>query len=177
MTGAGVSTESGIPDYRSEGVGLYARSPDRPIQYQKFVADTEARRRYWARNFVGWPRFSSTYPNATHTALRDLFRHKGKTGYIVTQNVDRLHHKAGSERVIELHGTAFEVICLSCGQTGCRHQLQLEIQAENPHLVPMDVEVRPDGDVHLESASDQTHLSHLWSSPFLPVVHKLSHFI
>ncbi|KAJ9582130.1 hypothetical protein L9F63_003525 [Diploptera punctata] len=107
LTGAGVSTESGIPDYRSEGVGLYARSTNRPVQYQDFVKNKAIRRRYWARNYVGWPRFSSFHPNTVHSTLRDLELKYKLVSCIVTQNVDNLHTKAGSKSVIELHGSAF----------------------------------------------------------------------
>lgn len=103
MTGAGISTESGIPDYRSEGVGLYARTDRRPIQHSEFVRSQAARRRYWARNFVGWPQFSSHKPNASHVALCN-WEKAGKLHWLVTQNVDALHAKAGQHRLTELHG-------------------------------------------------------------------------
>lgn len=103
MTGAGISTESGIPDYRSEGVGLYARTERRPIQHAEFVRSQDARRRYWARNFVGWPQFSSHKPNTAHMALYN-WEKAGKLHWLVTQNVDALHAKAGQRRLTELHG-------------------------------------------------------------------------
>lgn len=103
MTGAGISTESGIPDYRSEGVGLYARTDRRPVQHADFVRSASARQRYWARNFVGWPQFSSHQPNGAHLALRE-WETRGKLHWLVTQNVDALHAKAGSQRLTELHG-------------------------------------------------------------------------
>lgn len=98
LTGAGISTESGIPDYRSEGVGLYARSDKRPVQFQDFLQSASVRRRYWARNFFGWPRFSSFHPNENHYALKQL-EDDGKLLYIITQNVDGLHYKAGNKKV------------------------------------------------------------------------------
>lgn len=98
VTGAGISTESGIPDYRSEGVGLYARSDKRPVQFQDFLESQRVRTRYWARNFFGWPRFSSFLPNANHYALKDLEASE-KLLYIITQNVDGLHYKAGNRKV------------------------------------------------------------------------------
>lgn len=104
MTGAGISTESGIPDYRSEKVGLYARTDRRPIQHGDFVRSAPIRQRYWARNFVGWPRFSSHQPNPAHWALSNWER-LGKLHWLVTQNVDALHTKAGSQRLTELHGS------------------------------------------------------------------------
>ena len=105
LTGAGVSTESGIRDYRSEGVGLYAVSDQRPIQYSDFLKSPLRRHRYWARNFVGWPIFSAKQPNSAHISLAELEKH-GYIHWLVTQNVDSLHFKAGSERVTELHGTS-----------------------------------------------------------------------
>lgn len=103
MTGAGISTESGIPDYRSEKVGLYARTDRKPIQHGDFLRSAPIRQRYWARNFVGWPRFSSLQPNPAHWALSNWER-LGKLYWLVTQNVDALHTKAGSQRLTELHG-------------------------------------------------------------------------
>ena len=103
LTGAGMSTESGIRDYRSDGVGLYAVSKDRPVQHQDFVKSDMKRQRYWARNFAGWPMFSSHQPNQGHYVLADLER-TGKLHWLVTQNVDLLHSKAGSKRLTELHG-------------------------------------------------------------------------
>ncbi|XP_039226158.1 NAD-dependent protein deacylase Sirt4 isoform X2 [Drosophila yakuba] len=104
LTGAGISTESGIPDYRSEGVGLYARSNHKPVQHMEFVKSSAVRKRYWARNFVGWPKFSATQPNATHHALA-RFEREERVQAVVTQNVDRLHTKAGSRNVVEVHGS------------------------------------------------------------------------
>ena len=105
LTGAGISTESGIRDYRSEDVGLYAISETRPIQYIDFLESAANRRRYWARNCVGWEEFSTRLPNAGHYALAELEK-LGKLHWLVTQNVDALHSKAGSQRVSELHGCA-----------------------------------------------------------------------
>lgn len=101
--GAGVSTESGIPDYRSEGVGLYARTDRRPMQHAEFVRSARSRQRYWARNFVGWPLFSSRRPNSAHRALQ-RWEERGKVHWLVTQNVDALHSKAGQKGLTELHG-------------------------------------------------------------------------
>ncbi|XP_041971661.1 NAD-dependent protein deacylase Sirt4 [Aricia agestis] len=148
LTGAGISTESGIPDYRSEGVGLYARSNHKPVQYQEFVKSSKVRQRYWARNFVGWPRFSSIQPNNNHFAIRELEK-KGKVTAIVTQNVDRLHQKAGSENVIELHGSGYLVKCLSCSYEICRHKLQEILDTRNPDIKNNFSMIRPDGDVEL----------------------------
>lgn len=119
MTGAGISTESGIPDYRSEGVGLYARTDRRPIQHAEFIRSTTARQRYWARNFVGWPQFSSHQPNKAHLVLRD-WEKLGKLHWLVTQNVDALHTKAGSQRMTELHGCTHRYSCTHRGVvSGC----------------------------------------------------------
>ncbi|CAG9559037.1 unnamed protein product [Danaus chrysippus] len=148
LTGAGISTESGIPDYRSEEVGLYARSNHKPIQYQEFVKYPRVRQRYWARNFVGWPRFSAVKPNATHHVIRDLEK-IGKVSSVVTQNVDRLHHKAGSENVIELHGTGYIVKCLNCPYEIDRFKLQDILMKNNPGMKSSFDMIRPDGDVEL----------------------------
>lgn len=153
LTGAGISTESGIPDYRSDGVGLYARSNSRPLQYQKFIQSYEARKRYWARNFVGWSRFSSFLPNITHEILRDLELEYRKVSCIITQNVDNLHFKAGSKCVIELHGSAFRVICLACGMKYNRHYIQDLIKSKNPSMSDASQFIRPDGDVELDDVS------------------------
>ncbi|XP_012340533.1 NAD-dependent protein deacylase Sirt4-like, partial [Apis florea] len=125
LTGAGISTESGIPDYRSEGVGLYARSNHKPVLYKDFCNSDAIRRRYWARNYIGWPR------------------------YIITQNVDNLHTKAGSKKVIELHGTAFRVMCLNCNERICRYYLQDIFDRINPNMTITSQMIRPDGDVEL----------------------------
>ncbi|XP_045116908.1 NAD-dependent protein deacylase Sirt4-like isoform X3 [Portunus trituberculatus] len=148
LTGAGISTESGIPDYRSEGVGLYATSSRRPIQYKQFMDSSKARQRYWARNYVGWQRFSSVTPNAAHTCLT-AWERSGKLACTVTQNVDRLHHKAGTANVVELHGSAFNVVCMNCRRQVVRHYYQTCLTRLNPHLTLRPVEMRPDGDVDL----------------------------
>lgn len=149
LTGAGVSTESGIPDYRSEGVGLYARTSRRPIQYQDFVNKEATRKRYWARNYVGWPRFSSFLPNAVHITIKDLEIKHEKVCCVVTQNVDRLHTKAGSNHVIELHGSAFKVMCLGCDNTVDRHYFQAVLEEMNPYMKGESMMIRPDGDVDI----------------------------
>ncbi|XP_076681264.1 NAD-dependent protein deacylase Sirt4 [Andrena cerasifolii] len=148
LTGAGISTESGIPDYRSQGVGLYARSTRRPVLYKDFCQSETIRRRYWARNYIGWPRFSSLKPNVTHKILRDL-ELASKVRCIITQNVDNLHIKAGSRRVIELHGSAFKVMCLNCDRRICRYYLQDALDTLNPNMTATSRMIRPDGDVDL----------------------------
>ncbi|XP_024879897.1 NAD-dependent protein deacylase Sirt4-like [Temnothorax curvispinosus] len=151
LTGAGISTESGIPDYRSAEVGLYARSTHKPMLYKEFCNSETARRRYWARNYIGWPRFSSLKPNITHEILKHS-EHVGKVGCIVTQNVDNLHSKAGSKEVIELHGTAFRVMCLTCDHKICRYELQRTFQKLNPSMIATAQMIRPDGDVDVSQA-------------------------
>ncbi|XP_034828275.1 NAD-dependent protein deacylase Sirt4 isoform X1 [Maniola hyperantus] len=163
LTGAGISTESGIPDYRSEEVGLYARSNHKPIQYQEFVKYPKVRQRYWARNFVGWPRFSSVQPNATHYAIRELEK-VGKVTTVVTQNVDRLHHKAGSQNVIELHGTGYIVKCMNCPYEIDRFELQEILLKSNPSMHGSFNMIRPDGDVEL--SKDQVER---FRAPLCPV--------
>ena len=149
LTGAGISTESGIPDYKSEGVGLYARSSCRPMKHNEFVRSPAARQRYWARNFVAWPQFATFEPNVSHHKLVEWERKK-KIHWLVTQNVDSLHDKAGSERVTELHGSSHRVACLSCANIIDRWQLQAQFEQCNPNWsLPESVELAPDGDVLL----------------------------
>ncbi|XP_055387367.1 NAD-dependent protein deacylase Sirt4 [Condylostylus longicornis] len=149
LTGAGISTESGIPDYRSEGVGLYARSNHKPIQHPDFVKYESVRLRYWTRNYVGWPTFSAKEPNSTHHAL-SRFEREGRILGIVTQNVDRLHGKAGSKNVIEIHGCGYDVICLSCDYRIDRHEFQNILNTLNPEFhFKAPTMMRPDGDVDI----------------------------
>lgn len=148
LTGAGVSTESGIPDYRSAGVGIYARSSRRPVLYKDFCSNEFIRKRYWARNYVGWPRFSTFQPNDTHKILKNL-EEIGKVSCVVTQNVDNLHTKAGNRNVIELHGTAFRVMCLNCDHKIERGNFQNILEELNPLLNSHIEMIRPDGDVDL----------------------------
>jgi NAD-dependent SIR2 family protein deacetylase len=142
LTGAGCSTESGIPDYRGPTTRERTRSP---IQYRAFVDDPVARRRYWARSMAGWTRFSSARPNRAHAALAAM---DGRLTGLVTQNVDRLHHAAGSRDVIELHGALHEVGCLACGGVEERHALQRRLILLNPGFDD-DAELAPDGDAEL----------------------------
>lgn len=153
LTGAGISTESGIPDYRSEGVGLYARSTNRPVQFRDFLKSEAVRKRYWTRNFVGWPRFSSFQPNSTHLSITKLSNEMGIVKRVITQNVDSLHSKAGTKNVIELHGTAFRVVCLDCNFSIERHAFQTLLAHLNPGMKIIDQMIRPDGDVELDQVS------------------------
>ena len=148
LTGAGISTESGIPDYRSEGVGLYARTSRRPMQYQEFVKSASGRQRYWARNYVGWPQFASFEPNTCHKIL-SYWESLGKIHWLVTQNVDALHSKAGSTKVTELHGCSHRVMCLSCDLLMPRWDLQKMFKESNPSWHGESNAIAPDGDVML----------------------------
>jgi NAD-dependent SIR2 family protein deacetylase len=150
LTGAGCSTESGIPDYRGAGTPARARSP---IRGRDLARDPMARRRYWARSMLGWERFAAAAPNAAHRALKDLETAGAITG-LVTQNVDRLHHAAGSRRVIELHGALAEVRCIDCDAREPRADVQRRLRAHNPGFEDRvrrvrDVRAAPDGDAEL----------------------------
>ncbi|XP_015779547.1 PREDICTED: NAD-dependent protein lipoamidase sirtuin-4, mitochondrial-like [Acropora digitifera] len=154
LTGAGISTESGIRDYRSEGVGLYAITEQRPIEYTDFLKSSCNRRRYWARNYVGWEEFSGIQPNGSHFALADLEK-VGKVNWLVTQNVDALHTKAGSQRVSELHGCAHRVVCLGCNQITSRHDLQHRMKGLNVVWNATADGHAPDGDSFLSDEDVQ----------------------
>ena len=157
LTGAGVSTESGIKDYRSEGVGLYATTTHRPTNYTDFLRSGAIRQRYWARNTTAWPFFSSFRPNISHKSLATL-EHRGKVHWLVTQNVDSLHFKAGSRRLTELHGTVFSVICLQCHHMFPREEVQDKILKENPSWSAKPEGFAPDADVFIpQSEIDKFH--------------------
>jgi NAD+-dependent protein deacetylase sirtuin 4 len=151
LTGAGCSTESGIPDYRGNG-----QPPSRkPIQHDAFVRAPEVRQRYWARATLGWERFSAARPNAAHTALAEM-EAAGCLGGIITQNVDRLHHAAGSRRVIELHGALADVLCLDCGAHEDRAELHRRLLAANAAWPPFGARAAvaaPDGDTELPASA------------------------
>ncbi|MCK9250722.1 MAG: NAD-dependent protein deacetylase [Solirubrobacteraceae bacterium] len=144
LTGAGISTESGIPDYR----GPDGLRRVRPMQHDEFVGSSDARRRYWARSFVGWQRMASVRPNAGHLALTRLQR-AGRVGSVITQNVDGLHQRAGTRDVIELHGALADVLCLTCDARSRRDALDERMRRDNPSFVVTDGGIRPDGDVSL----------------------------
>jgi NAD-dependent deacetylase sirtuin 4 len=146
LTGAGVSTESGIPDYRGPETARRARSP---MRFSDFVGSPEARARYWARSVAGWPRIAEAAPNAGHRAIAAL-EAAGLAVGVITQNVDRLHHRAGSRRVIELHGSLHEVRCLACGAVEARTKLQERLLRVNPgaRVGP----AAPDGDADVADA-------------------------
>jgi NAD+-dependent protein deacetylase sirtuin 4 len=148
LTGAGCSTESGIPDYRGAGRPPRTRAP---IQHDAFLRHPEVRHRYWARATLGWARFSAAAPNPAHRALAALERAGAVTG-VITQNVDRLHQQAGSRRVIELHGALADVVCLSCGDREPRAALQLRLVRANPGWVDRAADMVADGDADLPDA-------------------------
>lgn len=148
LTGAGVSTASGIPDYR--GVTGRTRTAP-PMQWDEFTGSRTARRRYWARGQVGFRRYADITPNLAHHAIADLERQGLVTG-VVTQNVDGLHIAAGSKRVVELHGSLREVVCMDCGTREARRVLQRRLDAANPWLAELDAPARADGDAALDDA-------------------------
>ncbi|MGK4004664.1 NAD-dependent protein deacetylase [Sorangium sp. So ce1036] len=145
LTGAGCSTESGIPDYRGPETRRRARNP---IQGREFSRSAEIRQRYWARAVLGWERFSRAEPNPAHRALARL-EQGGLLDGLITQNVDGLHHAAGSRRVIELHGTLSEVGCLACGAVEPRAAVQARLLARNPGWLRLAADLAPDGDADL----------------------------
>ena len=149
LTGAGVSTDSGIPDYRGEGAPVRT-----PMTFQQYLGDTEYRKRYWAGSHLGWKRFAGSAPNAGHLALAQLEAH-GVTNGVITQNVDGLHLRAGSERVVDLHGSMDRVTCLQCGQMYARADIASRLTAANPWLDrDGEVPLNPDGDVQIENYDD-----------------------
>ncbi|KPW79488.1 putative protein-dependent protein deacetylase [Pseudomonas cannabina] len=148
VTGAGISTASGIPDYRDkDGV----RRGKQPMMYQEFLGNPAARQRYWARAMLGWPRIRAAQPNAAHRALAELQGKRAITG-LITQNVDALHSQAGSHDVIELHGSLHRVLCLGCQQRSDRALIQERMIAQNPYLVGVHALQAPDGDTLLAPA-------------------------
>jgi len=153
LGGAGLSTESGVPDYRGRtGIARNAQ----PMTYQEFTGSVEAQQRYWARSFAGWTAMNRVRPNAGHRALAELQR-RGLVDAVITQNVDRLHHAAGSDPVVELHGSLHRVVCLACHAVSDRGTLQTRLAEANPGFdvsLFADTDgdtasVRPDGDVAL----------------------------
>lgn len=148
LTGAGCSTESGIPDYRGPEASKKTRNP---IQGPAFIANAELRRRYWARAVIGWQRFRQAAPNLAHRALAAC-EERGLLSGVITQNVDGLHQAAGSRRVVELHGSLSEVSCLDCGAIEAREALQARLLSLNPGVLSLAAEAAPDGDADLLSA-------------------------
>lgn len=147
LTGAGVSTNSGIPAYRDVH-GRWQRPP--PMQYDQFVGSEAARQRYWARSMLGWGSVAKARPNQAHRTLAAMER-LGYVHALVTQNVDGLHQRAGSERVTDLHGCLDRVVCLDCGGWDAREAVQQRLRDTNPEWVSRRAEIAPDGDVLLEA--------------------------
>ncbi|MFE3448926.1 NAD-dependent protein deacetylase [Nonomuraea sp. NPDC059194] len=145
LSGAGLSTESGIPDYRGE-TGRMRRAE--PMTYQTFVGSAAARRRYWARSHVGWRHIAHATSNAGHHAVAAL-QARGLVTDVITQNVDGLHQAAGAERVVELHGSLHRVRCLSCGERTPRERLHQRLSAANPGWAAAAGTINPDGDAVL----------------------------
>jgi len=156
LAGAGCSTESGIPDYRGPEGRLRSR---KPMQLKEFVGSPEGRARYWSRSAVGWPVFSKAQPNATHHALAAL-EHGGFVSGLITQNVDGLHHRAGSREVVELHGSLAEVRCLGCGVTVPRAAFQELLLTRNAEWIARfgreAVTSAPDGDAEVPAEALST---------------------
>jgi NAD-dependent SIR2 family protein deacetylase len=157
LTGAGMSTDSGIPDYRGPD-----SPPSNPMTIKQFTSDPAFRQRYWARNHIGWRHMDETLPNAGHRALAAL-EHTGVVTGLITQNVDLLHTKAGSRAVVNLHGTYAQVVCLSCGFTMTRAKLAVELEAMNPGFVERHepiggIAVAPDADAMVEETSTFRYL-------------------
>lgn len=147
LTGAGVSTDSGIPDYRDQA-GNWKRRP--PVQQRDFVMSHAVRQRYWARSLLGWRHFSTARPNAAHQALARL-EAAGRVQHLITQNVDGLHQQAGSRAVTDLHGRLDQVECLGCGARIPRSGFQAELEARNPEWSALSASHAPDGDADLEA--------------------------
>ena len=149
LTGAGVSTESGIPDYRGEG-----KTERHPMTFDVFMGTEQARARYWARSYVGWSVIANAKPNGSHFALARA-ESLGRISHIITQNVDSLHQQAGSKKVTELHGRLDQVICLSCRVLLARSKMDLLIEQLNPDIrKDLSVEFTPDGDAEVEATAN-----------------------
>jgi NAD-dependent SIR2 family protein deacetylase len=149
LTGAGVSTESGIPDYRGEG-----KTERHPMTFDVFMGTEAARARYWARSYVGWSVIANAKPNGSHFALAQA-ESLGRISHIVTQNVDSLHQQAGSRKVTELHGRLDKVVCMSCRMLIDRLRMDFLIEEVNPSIKKdMSVEFTPDGDAEIEATAD-----------------------
>ncbi|WP_053732530.1 NAD-dependent protein deacetylase [Nocardia sp. NRRL S-836] len=143
LSGAGLSTESGIPDYRGEGGSLRRHTP---MTYEEFTTSAAGRQRYWARSHVGWRTIARAHPNAGHHAVTRL---GSRLCGVITQNVDGLHQAAGTHDVVELHGGLDRVICLNCGLVSPRVELDRRLRAANPDFAATTDEINPDGDVFL----------------------------
>jgi len=148
LSGAGLSTESGIPDYRGPS-GAARRTT--PMTYQAFTRDPVARRRYWARSHLGWRTIGDARPNAGHRAVARL-QQLGTLDGIITQNVDGLHQEGGARDVVELHGSLARISCLDCGALTPRTEMESRLTAANPGFAAVAAAINPDGDVELDGA-------------------------
>lgn len=146
LTGAGVSTDSGIPDYR-DGEGAWKRK--QPVQHREFMENFTTRQRYWGRSLIGWPVMRNAAPNPSHYHIADL-ELRNHSSLVVTQNVDRLHQKAGTHAVSELHGRADEVLCMSCGYRCPRDDVHERCADLNPEFGQYKASTAPDGDADLD---------------------------
>jgi NAD-dependent SIR2 family protein deacetylase len=146
LTGAGISTDSGIPDYR-DGQGAWKRSP--PMTLQLFMSGELARARYWARGMIGWRHFDAVKPNVAHHALARLEK-QGRVEMLLTQNVDGLHEAAGSLNVVDLHGRLDRVRCMQCGDITRRDAMQARLERANPDWLSLHASIAPDGDADLD---------------------------
>jgi len=147
LTGAGISTDSGIPDYRDSN-GLWKRK--QPVQHQDFMSCEATRQRYWARSLIGWPVMQQAEPNTAHFQITVL-ESRGLVSDVVTQNVDRLHQKAGSAQAIDLHGRADEIICMQCEHREARADMHERCAEMNPAFAGLRASAAPDGDADLET--------------------------
>ena len=150
ISGAGLSTESGIPDYRSKDVGLYDRTNHKPMTHREFMTSVHGRQRYWARNYLGWSKFQMHKPNLAHEKLSCL-EQSGKVHWHITQNVDGLQSKAGSTLLTELHGCMHRVICLNCKTVSNRNMLQERFEKLNRNWTANVTGYGPDADVFVEN--------------------------
>lgn len=148
LTGAGVSTDSGIPDYRGPG-----SLPRTPMTFQQLISSPEAHRHYWARAHVGWQRMRAAAPNTTHHLLAQAER-DGRLVGLITQNIDGLHEQAGHRGVVDLHGRIDQVICLDCRRVVPRVEVQRRLTAVNPGWADREVTLAPDGDVLMDDTGD-----------------------
>jgi NAD-dependent SIR2 family protein deacetylase len=151
LSGAGLSTASGIPDYRDHD-GRWKRK--QPVDHHAFLRSPDVRRRYWARSFLGWPMIGEAQPGRGHHALAEL-EARGRIALTVTQNVDGLHQKAGSRAVLELHGAIAEVLCLDCGSRHARAAVQEWMRAANPGFCDAMATAAPDGDADAAEGFDE----------------------
>jgi len=149
LSGAGISTDSGIPDYRGAG-----REPRHPMTFDVFMGSAIARQRYWARSYFGWNRIAQAQPNPAHQAL-SVAEQKGRISHLITQNVDQLHQKAGSKNVIDLHGRLDRVACMNCKAVLDRRHMDTYLEQLNPHVTRnIDVEFSPDGDAEVANTAN-----------------------